>query len=114
MKRLLSVLGLICLTTTWTPADSPKDTRCQTFMAANPDLVCLSLADARALDIKVVTLSSELAIEKAKARAFTGGCTLGPYLGGAIDQNLTWHWTGGPVALDCGLTVRFSNLHLKH
>jgi hypothetical protein len=76
--------------TTLTKKDS--ESRCQTFMQANPDLVCLSLASARALDVKVVTLQHDLDVAKLKSKrlGLTLGCGLG--LSATVDEKWTAHY----------------------
>jgi len=65
-------------------------------MAANQDLVCLPLATARELDVRVVTLQHDLDVAKLKVKRL--GLTLGCGLGVSGLVTDTWTFKGVPAA----------------
>src|SRR5437762_6961266 len=70
------------------PSTPNISSRCQAFMQQNPDLVCLPLATARSLDLRVATLEHDLSLAKLASRRF--GWTAGCGIGAALGVNQDW------------------------
>lgn len=98
-RNALSSLLLIMLVATGISATPSADSRCKTFMASNPDLICLPLSTAKSLDVKVVTLEHDLEVAKLKSRHL--GLTLGCGLGVSAFITDSWSTKALPAA-SCG------------
>lgn len=102
VSRWLIVLSLCLATLDYSVLfanDTDQQTRCKSFMAQNPDLVCLSLSAARALDVRLAQADHDLSIAKLKSRHL--GLTLGCGLGVAAFVTDSWTTKALPAA-SCG------------